>query len=388
MIFLFYKKLIADGGAERLLIEEYLAFKRLGLDVSLVTFEYDSNLGISKELCEKDIKILKSKFWLLSLYKLFRLLRSNLGVHCIVSSGYIECYFAGLYSKVKFYCRQHHPTSMDTKNTNKYSFFRSSEYAAILKRTNEVKWIESKKYEVNTWHRLYFSLKDILETKFLKRAKNVFVLSEYAKFEHELIYSGKSEVIQGALRHTSPKYVLVQQIRQSKGFKVLSVSRLEPQKRLDKALTAFSKFLKFHTDAKFYIGGKGPEEIFLRKLAYDLNIEKSVVFLGFISDELLLDYYGSADVFINLDWADFNITVYEALSAGTFVITSDEGEFDEVLVEKNYITKVNPHHLEGIEEALESFSQRTLLFDQEEVSGRLEAYTWDNFCRSTLHFLQ
>ena len=58
-ILLFYKNIIIDGGAERLLIEEYLAFKRLGYDVFLVTFEFNSNLAIGGEIKEEDVIVLR-----------------------------------------------------------------------------------------------------------------------------------------------------------------------------------------------------------------------------------------------------------------------------------------------------------------------------------------
>tara|TARA_B100000780_G_scaffold273911_1_gene238146 strand:- start:9904 stop:11073 length:1170 start_codon:yes stop_codon:yes gene_type:complete len=387
-ILLFYKNITIDGGAERLLVEEYLAFKRLGYDVCLVTFEFNSNLAIGEEIKEEDVIILKSKLWLSSVYQFFSLLKRNKGAHCIASSGFVECYFASLFSGANIHTRQHHPTSMDIENTNKYSLLRRAEYQNVLANTLEPSWIEHCRSKFSLRSSLYFTLKDIIESRLAKRANNVFVLSAFAQLEQDLFYSVKSEVIQGALRCTAPKYNLVQSLQENKALKVLSVCRLERQKRVDRSLMAFSKFLKNQPEAKFYIGGRGPEETYLRKLVCDLNIEKSVVFLGFIPDELLLDYFGSADVFINLDWADFNITVYEALSVGTFVLTSNEGDCDEILIAKNYITQVNPHDSEGIVKALELVSQRTLLFDQEEVSRRLEAYTWDNFCRSTLEFLQ
>lgn len=387
-IFLFYKNIVIDGGAERLLIEEYLAFKRLGYDASLVTFEFNPNLAIGREIKEEDVIVLKSKLWLSSVYQFFSLLKRNKGAHFIVSSGFVECYFASLFSDANIHTRQHHPTSMDIKNTNKYSLLRRAEYENVLANTLEPGWIEHCRSNFNLLSLLYFTLKDIIESRLAKCAKNVFVLSAYAQLEQDFFYSVKSEVIQGALRCAAPEFNLVPSLQESKSLKILSICRLEPQKRVDKALRAFSEFLKKYPEAKFFIGGRGSEESCLRKMVCDLKIEKSVVFLGFIPDELLLDYYGSADIFINLDWADFNITVYEALSVGTFVITSNEGEFDEILKAKNYIFPVNPHDSEGIVKALDSVSQRTLLFDQEEVSSRLEAYTWNNFCRSTLQYFQ
>jgi len=379
---------VVNGGAERLLIEEYLAFKRLGHDACLVTFEFNSTLEISREIKEEDVIVLKSKLWLSSVYQLLSLLKRNKGAHCIASSGFLECYFASLLSGARIHIRQHHPTSMDVRNTNKYSFLRRSEYQDVLKKTLEPDWIEQSRSKFSFLSNLYFSLKDIIESRLAKRVKNVFVLSEYAKLEQDLFYSRKSEVIQGALRFVAPEYDLVVSLRDNKALKILSVCRLERQKRVDKALIAFSELLKNQPEAKFYIGGRGPEENSLRKIAHDLAIEGSVVFLGFIPDNLLFDYYGSADVFINLDWADFNITVYEALSVGTYIITSNEGDFDETLIAQNYITQVHPHDIKGIVKAFESIPSKIGFFDKGEVSRRLEAYTWDNFCLTTVQFLK
>lgn len=387
-IFLFYKNIIVNGGAERLLIEEYLAFKRLGHDACLVTFEFNSSLEIGEEIKEEDVIVLKSKLWISSVYQFFSLLKRNKGAHFIASSGFVECYFASLLSGAQIHIRMHHPTSMDIENTNKYSFLRRSEYQAVLKKTLEPDWIEQCRSKVSFLSNLYFSLKDVIQSRLTKHVKNVFVLTEYAKLEYDLFYSKKPEVIQGALRFVAPEYDLVASLQKNNGLKILSVCRLERQKRVDKALIAFSELLKNQPKAKFYIGGRGPEENSLRKIAHDLAIEGSVIFLGLIPENLLLDYYGSADVFINLDWADFNITVYEALSVGTYVITSNEGYFDETLIAQNYITQVHPHDIKGIAKAFESIPSKIGFFHKGEVSKRLEAYTWDNFCQSTVQFLK
>ena len=140
---------------------------------------------------EEDVIVLKSKLWLSSIYQFISLLKRNKGAHCIASSGFVECYFASLFSDANIHTRQHHPTSMDIKNSNKYSLLRRAEYQNVLANTLEPGWIEHCRSNFSLRSILYFTFKDIIESRLAKLANNVFVLSAYAQLEQDLFYSIK-----------------------------------------------------------------------------------------------------------------------------------------------------------------------------------------------------
>ena len=61
-IALFYKSLVEPGGAERLLIEEYKEFKRLGYQVTVVSQKI-SNSSFFSDIEQSDRLVLGSNFF-------------------------------------------------------------------------------------------------------------------------------------------------------------------------------------------------------------------------------------------------------------------------------------------------------------------------------------
>lgn len=78
---------------------------------------------------------------------------------------------------------------------------------------------------------------------------------------------------------------------ESYGDYILSVGRLDPLKRNDLLIKAICYCGK---DVKVKIAGRGPEMETLKKLVYKLKLEEQIEFLGFVSDEQLLQLYANA----------------------------------------------------------------------------------------------
>ena len=91
----------------------------------------------------------------------------------------------------------------------------------------------------------------------------------------------------------------------------ITASRLVPYKRVDLIVEAFNKM----PDKKLIIIGDGPESAQLRKAA-NANIE----FLGHVSRQDLIKYFGMAKAFIYAALEDFGIVPVEAQACGTPVI--------------------------------------------------------------------
>jgi glycosyltransferase involved in cell wall biosynthesis len=377
-LFLFYKSLIVPGGAERLIIEEYKAYKALGYDVKLVVFTY-TNDALFGEDVKKDIIKLRSGTWLLAMCRFIRLLLRHPSSVVVSSSGAIEVFLACSVAKVDYSLHVHHPTTMNVE-MSKYSFFMKDKYKYILGRSYEPDIIQARKNQISKWSYLYISLRQIFDFFSMVSAKHLFVLSAYARDELKYIYGLDSEIVQGAIRTVSPNYKTVRDMGNGDDLKILCVSRLVPQKRIDWGILAFSEVLKTYPSATMFIGGRGGEETRLKKMVNDLEITERVIFLGFIPDDDLLDYYSSADVFLSLDWADYNITVYEAISAGTKVVVSEEGEFDHELIGAGYIFRVNPKDIEAITQAIIKSQTVGEKLSNDHVERLLMPYTWTEYC--------
>lgn len=94
-------------------------------------------------------------------------------------------------------------------------------------------------------------------------------------------------------------------------------SRMSAGKGFDMLLKAFS-CLKNKEKYCLILGGAGPEEKFVRKMAQDLNLTKYVDLPGWVSKEQLYEYYRKADIFIQADWwpAGTSISLIYALAFG------------------------------------------------------------------------
>ena len=68
---------------------------------------------------------------------------------------------------------------------------------------------------------------------------------------------------------------------------LLTVARLQREKKVDHSLRAFSVILREHPDAMLILAGKGPERDNLEALAHELRIHDRVRFLGLVPQEVL-----------------------------------------------------------------------------------------------------
>lgn len=136
------------------------------------------------------------------------------------------------------------------------------------------------------------------------------------------------------------------------GEMLFFVGRHTDQKGITHLLYAMKKLED--SDVTLVVGGKGHLTAQLEKFVELLGIEDRVVFVGYIPEEELGDYYASADVFVSPSLAEpFGITVTEALAAGTHVVSTPagvieclpEGSVVEVEIDSGSIAR-------GIEEAL------------------------------------
>jgi glycosyltransferase involved in cell wall biosynthesis len=98
----------------------------------------------------------------------------------------------------------------------------------------------------------------------------------------------------------------------------LMVTALVPYKRVAQAIAACASLGR-----PLKIVGKGPEERKLKSLAKDLRA--SVEFLGFVSNEELLNCYGRAKALIFPGVEDFGLVPVEAAAAGCPVIALAKG---------------------------------------------------------------
>lgn len=126
------------------------------------------------------------------------------------------------------------------------------------------------------------------------------------------------------------------------------VGRLDRIKRLDLTVRALAET---RNSVRLKIAGRGPHREDLEKLAADLGVADRVEFLGFVSDEDVIELYaGSFAMVLTPHDEDYGFTTLEAFFAGKPVITcSDAGGVLEFVTggETGFVVAPDPSAIAG-----------------------------------------
>lgn len=107
---------------------------------------------------------------------------------------------------------------------------------------------------------------------------------------------------------------------------VLSVSRLHPEKHVERLMEAAPRVLADHPETRFVVVGTGGERESLEATAGRLGVEDRVHFVGSVDQKELPEVYLAADVFVTLsDRTNASNPLYEAMMAGLAVVALNTG---------------------------------------------------------------
>jgi len=133
---------------------------------------------------------------------------------------------------------------------------------------------------------------------------------------------------------------------------ILFVGRIDPLKGIDKLIMALPYLQDIQRLRLLIIGGgeHSQHEIKqLQKLASNLKVGNSVTFLDLVKHEQLPHFYSAADVCVVPSYYEsFGLVALESLACGTPVVTTDVGDFRNIIQEgeTGYVARDNvPHHL-------------------------------------------
>ena len=115
-------------------------------------------------------------------------------------------------------------------------------------------------------------------------------------------------------------------------FKFITVGRLAPWKNIDIIIKALSDYKKVNQNFIFYIVGSGPEEIKLKKLVNDLDLENFVTFTGQLQKDDLNYYLQKSDIYIQASsYEGLPHVILEAMSHNLSIISTPIGGTNEVI---------------------------------------------------------
>jgi len=156
-------------------------------------------------------------------------------------------------------------------------------------------------------------LREYFIKNLLKRCEMIIVHNDYIRELHEkrldVKFSKISVIIPSILKPSLKNAKLLKITHPT----ILTVTRLDKQKNVDKLISAMNLVAKKHTNAKLFIVGDGPEKVYLKNLVIYNQLNNNINFLSNVSDEYLGSMYNSADIFILPSPAEgFGIVFLEA----------------------------------------------------------------------------
>ena len=121
-------------------------------------------------------------------------------------------------------------------------------------------------------------------------------------------------------------------------WRFMQACRLIPKKGVATSLCAFAIFQKEFPNAELIIAGKGPLQSHLEELAEELGIARKVQFRGFLSQEELLELYGTSHAFLHpsetppdQNQEGIPNSILEAMSTGLAVLATRHGGIPEAV---------------------------------------------------------
>jgi glycosyltransferase involved in cell wall biosynthesis len=151
---------------------------------------------------------------------------------------------------------------------------------------------------------------------------------------------------------------------------ILYVGRLVYEKGIQILVNAAPKILE-KVNAKFIIVGSGYMKEQLSNIVKSMNLEKKILFSGFVEEDILLKLQMYADVSVVPSlFEPFGIVALEAMAAGSPVVVSDTGGLSEIVDHNSTGVKVYPNNPESLAWGV----TKTLLDDKYREYIRKNAY--------------
>jgi len=238
---------------------------------------------------------------------------------------------------------------------------------------------------VNLIKRITAELAAFIEYRAIRKAKRIFLFSNQMKWEVSQLYGREAVVIKGAfppeILDYKPRQGIKRRLNLINRTVMLTITRLAPQKRVDLIIRAFYKVRQRFDNVVLVIGGTGSEESRLKNLVNDLNVGNSVIFIGFIDEAELWDYYAACEVFISAEWADINLAAYGALALQRKVVWPSSIEVDGPLAGNK--------HIFPAEITVADYARAMEMALTTEVTEKtdLSIYAWDSYTRQIMENL-
>lgn len=365
-IALFHPWIKSRGGAERVILE---ILKNKRYDTDIYTWIYDKEKTF-EEFKKFKIKIIApkiarniSRFYLLrglflpiSLFSKIPLEKYD--IFLISTSGVAEFITFRNYKKGQTYAYIHTPLREANKKI--------------------IRWNLENRYKNNFLGKYIYLLSvkiyKIFEKKAWKKLDVVIFNSELSKFralERNLLQKQKSHII-----HPPIDFLRFKRLKTKKGNTFIYVSRLNPPKRQDLLIEAWSKFIDKNQKYKLILIGNKDDKKYFKKLKKLQKKTKNVEIKLDVSNKELEKILASSIAGLFLGYQeDFGIVPLEIIMADISLIAVDEGGYVQLIQNHPLFHKIKEKHdrkemVREITKELENFVKGKRTNAQAWSSGR------------------
>ncbi len=186
---------------------------------------------------------------------------------------------------------------------------------------------------------------------------------------------------------------LVNKTKQKYGINfnyVLYVGSLEKRKNIQNLIKSIYKIKKMNTRYKFehkllIVGKFSKDKNHLMKLIEKLNLQKDIVFTGFVSEKDLSNLYNGADLFVYPStYEGFGLPPLESMSCGTPVITSNTSSLPEVVSGAGIM--IDPYDIDLLAHKIVDVLTEDGLKEEMIKKGlkRSKLFSWEKCAKDTL----
>jgi glycosyltransferase involved in cell wall biosynthesis len=223
---------------------------------------------------------------------------------------------------------------------------------------------------------------DLLIADSQNTRKDIIKLLEIPEEKIRVIYIGIDEIYQPGKHKNKPLSLLKKLPRKY----ILFTGTLEPRKNLTRLIQSFSLFKKEGGKEKLVIvGEKGWSYESIFEAVEKLNLEKEVIFAGYLPQEDLASAYQGASLFLFPSlYEGFGLPPLEAMASGVPVVASRTSSLPEVLGEAAIL--VDPYNIEEIAQAMKNVlrDEDLRLSLIEKGLARAKLFSWEKAARKTL----
>ena len=208
------------------------------------------------------------------------------------------------------------------------------------------------------------SISDKMTAHGIGSGGRTIVTSEYLRDETRRVFGVDAAVVRmGGLAPTAgfrPRPVTA-------SLRMLSVSRVEPNKRIDwmvralAALESETPSLSSQLDWRLDVAGKGSSQESLQTMTKELGVDERIHFHGFVSDAELQDLYERAELFLMPAVQGYGIPAIESLQRGIPVLLHRDSGVSDILLDTPWATVLEGDEssmIPGLKRAIEGVRLR------------------------------